>query len=216
MDGRFVAYYRASPRDRLRPGLDPLREAVLRYLGRGRWKLLAEFRERGATGASTAERAPALRDAIAVAKKRNAKLLIARFDYLSANTRLVSRLLESKVRFVCADLPEANELTLQLLAAMARHRRERISERTKKALAAKKARGEPVGNPAVLLPYNKAREKKADAFAESLRRTLRSYRQAGLTQRAMVEALNSVAIKAPRGGKWSLVQLQRTLRRLDA
>ncbi len=215
MHGRFIAYYRADSADRSRAGLESGKTAVRRYLDGGKWKMLAEFHDGPAKRASTLERSPALRDAIAAAKKHDARLLIAKFDYLSGKAQLVSGLIDSQVRFVCADLPEANERTVQLMAALARRARERISARTKKALAAKKARGEPVGNPALLRPYNKARQKKADAFAESLRRTLRGYRQAGLTQRAMVEALNSVAIKAPRGGRWSLVQLQRTLRRLD-
>ena len=78
----------------------------------------------------------------------------------------------------------------------------------------KKARGGKLGNAASLRPYNKARRANADEFAESMRRTLVAYVQAGLTQRGMVATLNSLGIRSPRGGNWSLVQLQRTLRRL--
>ena len=68
-------------------------------------------------------------------------MLIAKLDRLSRNVAFIAALQESGVKFVCADMPEANELTVHLLAAMAQHERKMISERTKAALAAAKRRG---------------------------------------------------------------------------
>src|SRR5262249_16114327 len=85
--------------------------------------------------------------ALAACKKNMAKLLIANLDRLSGNLVFIATLMESGVEFIAVDNPHANKLTVHILAAVAQHEREMISERTKAALAAAKARGTRLGNP---------------------------------------------------------------------
>jgi hypothetical protein len=86
-------------------------------------------------------------------------------------------------------------------------------QRIKDALAAKKARGEAVGNAASLEPLNGTRAAQAAQFAVKLRPTIDAYRSQGMTQREMVEAMNSAGIRTAQGGQWGLVQLQRVMQR---
>src|SRR5207245_11616051 len=88
---------------------------------------------------------PQLAAAIAAAKKAKATLIIAKLDRLARNVHFISGLMESGVDFVAADNPHANKLMVHLLAAFAEHEREHISQRTKAALAAAKARGVRLG-----------------------------------------------------------------------
>ncbi|MBE0547771.1 MAG: recombinase family protein [Rubrivivax sp.] len=216
MSGRVVAYYRVSTERQGRSGLglEAQREAVRRYLVDSRAELLAEFQDiETGKGSNAMERRPGLREAVALAKKRRATLLIAKLDRLARNVHFVSGLMETGVQFRCCDFPTADRTMVHIYAAMAEHEGRRISQRISEALQAKKARGEPVGNPASLQPHNTARATAAAAFARKLRPTLRAYRAANLTQRAMVEALNSAGIKTAQGGEWSLVQVQRVLAR---
>jgi len=76
-------------------------------------------------------------------------LLIAKLDRLGRNTAFLMTLRESSVRFICADMPEADETTIGMLAVFASHERRAISDRTKAALAAAKARGVRLGNPSL-------------------------------------------------------------------
>ena len=90
---------------------------------------------------------PELEKALAACKKQKAKLVIAKLDRLSRNLAFIATLMESGVEFVAVDNPHANKLTVHILAAVAQHEREMISERTKAALAAAKRRGTRLGNP---------------------------------------------------------------------
>jgi DNA invertase Pin-like site-specific DNA recombinase len=145
-------------------------------------------------------------------------LVIARLDRLSRNVKFVAELMESKVRFVACDLPEANELTLHIMAAFAEHEAKRIGERTRDALARAKARGVRLGRfgRENLATSIAERQRLAAAFAERLRGQIAGFRLRGLSQREMVAELNALGIRAPRGGGWALKQLQRVLSRLDA
>lgn len=119
--------------------------------------------------------------------------------------------IESKVSFLACDLPEANQLTIHIMAAFAEHEARRISERTRDALAAAKARGVVLGatGPTNLKTCNDQRQQNAQDFRERLQPVLEGMKAQGLTRRAMVERLNALGIKAPMGGPWSLGQVQR-------
>ena len=93
------------------------------------------------------------------------------------------------------------------------HEARMISERTKAALAAAKARGVKLGNPKIR-ELNRDPARKARKFADRMRGTLDAMRATGLTQRAMMAELNKMGVTTPRGGKWRLSQLQRVLTRL--
>jgi DNA invertase Pin-like site-specific DNA recombinase len=144
--GKFVAYFRVSTdrQGKSGLGLDAQREAVMDYLNGGRWTLVAEFTE--VESGKNADR-PELEKALAACKKLKAKLVIAKLDRLSRNLAFIATLMESGVEFVAVDIPQANKLTIHILAAVAQHEREMISERTKAALQAAKKRGQRLGNP---------------------------------------------------------------------
>jgi DNA invertase Pin-like site-specific DNA recombinase len=143
---RFVAYYRVSTdrQGKSGLGLDAQRKAVLDYLNGGSWELVAEHTE--IESGKNNER-PALAKAIEACRRHRATLVIARLDRLSRNAAFIAALMDSGVAFVAVDNPHANKLTVHILAAVAEHEREIISERTKAALAAAKARGKRLGNP---------------------------------------------------------------------
>jgi DNA invertase Pin-like site-specific DNA recombinase len=217
--GKFVAYFRVSTQKQGHSGLglDAQREAVRTYLNGGRHEVLQEFTEvETGKGANALSRRPQLAQALALCRKTGARLLIAKLDRLARNVHFISGLMESKVKFVACDMPEANELTTHLMAAFAQYEAQRISERTKDALAAAKARGVVLGatGPANLRPNIEARQQAAQSFAAGLSRTLNGFRADGLTQRQMVDELNRLGISTARGGQWTLMQLQRVLARL--
>lgn len=120
--------------------------------------------------------------------------------------------METGVDFAVADMPHADRFQLHLFAALAEKEGEIISQRTKAALAAAKARGKRLGsNGAKLAEANKTTA--AERLAP-IAPTLSAMRKAGLSRRAMVAALNDQAIPSPAGGKWHLANLQRALERL--
>lgn len=124
---------------------------------------------------------------------------------------------KNAVKFVACDMPDANDLTIHLMAAFAEHEAKRISERTKDALAMAKKRGVLLGTAgaANLKPNVERRQADAAAFAEKLRGQITGFKLRGLTQRQMLGELNQLGILSARGGAWSLIQLQRVLARLD-
>jgi DNA invertase Pin-like site-specific DNA recombinase len=95
-----------------------------------------------------------------------ATLVIAKLDRLSRNLRFIAELQESKVKFVCADMPDANELTIHIFASLAQHERKVISERTTRALQHAKARGKVLGNPNGARALQRAGKGNAAALAE--------------------------------------------------
>ena len=143
---RYVAYLRVSTDKQGRSGLglEAQRDTIATYLRGTGGEAIAEFVEVESGKLNTRRQLAA---AMYRAKVTGAKLLIAKLDRLSRNVSFIAALQESGVKFVCADMPEANELTVHLLAAMAQHERKMISERTKAALAAAKRRGTKLGNP---------------------------------------------------------------------
>jgi DNA invertase Pin-like site-specific DNA recombinase len=139
--------------------------------------------------------------------------LIAKLDRLARNVHFVSGLIETGVDFIAADMPNANKVMIQMHAVMSEWERDQISERTKAALAAAKARGVVLGatGPANLKRHTQQRQEAAGAFQQRLRPVLSGFIAQGLTRRAMVTQLNLLQIKAPRGGAWSLGQVQRVV-----
>ena len=114
----------------------------MNYLNGGNWSLVGEFTE--IESGKRSDR-PELEKALAACKKQKAKLVIAKLDRLSRNLAFIATLMESGVQFVAADMPEANELTVHIMAAMAQYEGKQISKRTKDALAAAKKRGVRLG-----------------------------------------------------------------------
>jgi DNA invertase Pin-like site-specific DNA recombinase len=216
MQGNFVAYYRVSTERQGQSGLglEAQRAAVANYLNGVSWKLLAEFTE--VESGKRSDRAQ-LRAAQAACKKHKATLVIAKLDRLSRNVHFLSGLMEAGTKFVAVDNPTANKLTIHILAAVAEDERERISERTRVALVAAKARGVKLGNPRLseaCAGLNEARKQAADAFAANVLPIIREIRASGVTLRGVAKALSALGIKTARGGAWTAVQVSDVMRRV--
>ena len=217
MEGKFVSYYRVSTQKQGLNGLgmEAQKQAVMEYLNGGQWVLLKEFTEvETGKGSNALVKRPELQNAINYAKKQKATLVIAKLDRLARNVHFVSSLMESGVDFIAVDNPTANRLTLHILAAVAEDEALRISERTKSALAAKKARGEKMGNPQSSETLNAPRIEKANANAEKIRPLLENFLKQEISQRAMADELNRLCLTTPRGSRWKQAQVQRALKRL--
>ncbi len=218
-NGKFVSYIRVSTARQGASGLglEAQQEAVQRFLNGGAWKLLGEFKEvETGKGADALAKRPQLRAALDACRKNGATLVIAKLDRLARNVHFVSGLMESKVRFVACDMPEANELTIHIMAAFAEHEAKRISQRTKDALAVAKAHGAILGKSGAenLRPNLEARQQAANVFAARLQPMFDGMRVRQLTQRAMVAELNTIGVPAPMGGQWRIGQVQRVLARI--
>lgn len=216
MQGKFVAYYRVSTKRQGDSGLglDAQKLAVLNYLDGGRWDLLAEYTD-VESGADDGR--PELAKAIEHAKKAKATLVIAKLDRLSRKVSFVASLMDSGVRFVAVDNPSANELTINILAAVAQEERRLISQRTKAALAAAKKRGALLGNPRLgeaRMLAQKARVDGSDRFAANLLPVIRQAQAAGCTSlRDVAKVLNARGIRTRRGTEWTATAVSRILAR---
>jgi DNA invertase Pin-like site-specific DNA recombinase len=214
MSGKFVAYYRVSTKRQGATGLglDAQRRSVSDFLNGG--TLLDEFTD---IESGRKDDRPRLAQAIALAKRQKATLVIAKLDRLSRRLSFVAKLMESGVRFVAVDNPSANELTIHILAAVAEAERKAISERTKSALAAAKRRGVVLGNPALRQARKgalKAAQAAADQFAGNVTPVIRGIQSRGVTSlRGIAEALNARGLKTRRGGLWTAVAVSRVVER---
>jgi DNA invertase Pin-like site-specific DNA recombinase len=218
--GRYIAYYRVSTARQGRSGLglEAQRTAVLDYLNGGNWKLIEEYTE--IESGKRADR-PQLAKALTACRVHNATLVIAKLDRLARNVAFIAQLMDSGADFVAVDMPTANRLTVHILAAMAEHEREMISARTKAALAQAKARGVKLGGDRGHLSALARKASKASVAArtDAARRRARDLadviadlRDKGATTfRDLAAGLNDREITAPRGGRWSPMQVRRML-----
>src|ERR671916_3049559 len=148
---KFVAYYRVSTEKQGRSGLglEAQQEAVRSYLNGGSWQLMAEVVE---VESGRKNDRPRLAEALRLCRLHGAILIIAKLDRLARNVAFISNLMESGVEFTAVDFPQANRLTVHILAAVAEHEAKAISERTRAALTAAKARGKRLGGDRGNLP----------------------------------------------------------------
>lgn len=160
---KYVTYFRVSTQRQgiSGLGLEAQRQAVQNYVKHN--IVIGEFKEIE-TGTKKKHR-PEILKAIALCKKEGAILLIAKIDRLSRNLAFIANLLDSGVDFIATDMPQANRLTVHILAAIAEHEAKIISERTKSSLAIAKQRGTKLGNPQNL--SQEAREKGANQRREN-------------------------------------------------
>lgn len=212
---RAVAYYRVSTDKQGRSGLglEAQREAVRRFL-KDDYPPIREFKE--VESGKRTDR-PELQRAIEYAKLHKAKLVIAKLDRLARNVHFVSGLMQAGVDFVAVDIPHANKLTIHIIAAVAEDEAQRISERTKAALQAAKARGVKLGGfrGAKVDPSlgTAARQRLARERAKSIVPIIEELRMEGVTSLAALSAkLNERGIPSPRGGRWQATTVLRVLR----
>lgn len=215
MDGRFVAYYRVSTEEQGRSGLgiEAQQKAVRSYLNGGSWELVTELTE--IESGKNSDR-PKLQEALRLCRLYKATLIIARLDRLSRNVAFIANLMEGDVDFVAVDNPQVNRFTLHILAAVAEEERRLISERTKAALAAAKARGVRLGAPEGASNLKNCdagrsrsaaiRSQKARERAKALSPILAELQ--GLSLNAKARELNRRGILTPRGKAWTPVQVK--------
>jgi DNA invertase Pin-like site-specific DNA recombinase len=167
---------------------------------------------------------PELTKALHRAKVTGATLVVAKLDRLSRSAAFLTALQEANVPFVAADMPEMNETVVGIMAVVARSERRAISERTKAALQAAKARGQRLGNPNGAAALRRAQKgnaasvqvskAKADERAAQLLPVIEDMRQRGVTSLGgIASALNDAGMLTARGGKWHPTSVRNLLAR---
>lgn len=220
MSKLYVAYYRVSTQAQGASGLglDAQRAAVAAFVNGGCWQLIDEFTE--VESGKRDDNRPQLAAAFDRCRRTGARLVIAKLDRLSRDAHFLLGLEKAGVDFVCADMPEANRLTIGLLAVVAQHEREMISARTKAALGAAKARGVKLGgrHSDFIPDWRPARAAKTahvDARARELTPLIAELRAAGhTTLQQLADALNAHHERGPRGS-WNPTGVLRLLRRIE-
>lgn len=209
---QYIAYYRVSTdrQGKSGLGLDAQRAAVAAHT-EGRGEILAEFTE---VESGKKNDRPQLAAALALCRKKRARLIIAKLDRLARNVAFIANLMDSGVDFVACDMPDANRLTLHILAAVAEHEREAISARTKDALAAAKARGQKLGNPSPAPAAALARaavSAQLDTYRAQVRPIVTELHNQGLGFRAIAREMNRRSIPTARGRQWEAQTIKNLL-----
>ena len=213
---KFIAYYRVSTRKQGLSGLglEAQRDAVRNYIAPE--FIDAEFTE-VETGTNKKHR-PELAKALELCRKHNATLLIAKLDRLARNVSFVSSLMDSDVKFKAVDFPEANELTIHILSAIAQHEAKIISERIKSALAVKKKQlaqqGLQLGTPANLTNAHRTKgvtaiKEKASNNEHNRKAKALIQRMSGVSLQTIANSLNEAGFLTSRNKRFSPMQVSR-------
>lgn len=223
---KLVAYLRVSTQQQGRSGLglDAQRAAVEGFAAQ-RGAVVAHWFTEVESGKNNGR--PELAKALHLAKVTGATLVIAKLDRLSRNAAFLLTLRDSGVRFIAADLPDANELTVGIMALVAQQEREAISKRTKEALQAAKNRGRTLGNPNGASALRRAAKgngaslevirDKAHAHARDLKPVIDALTIEGITSLGSVAAaLNERGMLTPRGGRWHKTSVRNLVIRLQS
>jgi DNA invertase Pin-like site-specific DNA recombinase len=218
-----VAYYRVSTARQGRSGLgiDAQRNAVARFAETERFQIACEFVEaESGKGADALERRPQLAAALATGRALKCPVLVAKLDRLSRDVAFVAGLMAQRVPFIVAELGiDADPFMLHLYAALAEKERRLIAERTKAALAERKARGTRLGNPWNLRGAGELGRQSlvadADRFASNIVPVIETLRTSGITDlRGLAAALNARGVRTARGGRWHVSNVRNVMRRL--
>jgi DNA invertase Pin-like site-specific DNA recombinase len=214
----FIAYYRVSTAKQGLSGLglEAQQAAVASFVKSQTGNLVAEYVE---IESGKHDDRPKLEQAISAAAATGATLVIAKLDRLSRNAGFIFRLRDSGVSFIAADMPEANTLTIGILAVIAQAEREAISARTKAALAARRARGLSLGTPSNLTAAARARgpitrHQKAVSNQQNRQAAelIRLYTKDGVSLRQIAAKLNAAGYKTRNGKQFSAMTVSRLLR----
>jgi DNA invertase Pin-like site-specific DNA recombinase len=212
MSKPLVAYIRVSTQQQGRSGLglEAQQAAIHRFAEDEGYDVVQTFTEiETAKGADALERRPQLKAALKRASVYKCPIVVAKLDRLSRDVAFISDLMSKRVPFIVTEHPTADPFMLHIYAAVAEAERTKISERTKAALAAAKARGVRLGNPHGPKPFTtEARRQAAEALrqgaderAQQLNEVLVEY--TGQSANATAKALNDRKIPTARGGRWT-------------
>jgi len=215
---KYVAYYRVSTAKQGKSGLgiEAQKNTTTGYLASVNGELVESYKD---IESGSKNNRPELQRALRKCRLTGATLLIAKLDRLSRNALFLMELRDSSIKFVCCDMPEANNFTVGILACMAEYERELISERTKAGLKAAKARGVILGNPNLHLIRNTdttaataALTAKAQARNTELRQVINEMKSEGkLTLRQLATKLNEAGYTTARGSKFHPTSISRVL-----
>lgn len=225
-NGNFVSYIRVSTDKQGDSGLglEAQQAAIRQFLNGGDWHLIGEFVE--VESGRKRDRA-ALQAALDMCRKTGATLIIKELSRLSRLVSHTSLIMDSGVKFICVDSPTAGRFEMHIRAAVNEEHARFISEKTKEALQAAKARGVKLGGFRGYTPTGKGtaasaararagKAAQADSRAADLAPIIAELRSAGITSLGSIaNALNEKGIPAAKGGKWQAVQVQRVLARLE-
>jgi DNA invertase Pin-like site-specific DNA recombinase len=208
-----IGYTRVSTASQGRSGLglEAQQAALARFAEAEGFDLIETFTEiETGRGANALDRRPQLSAALAAARKLKAPIIVAKLDRLSRDVCFISGLMTQRTPFIVAELgADADPFMLHLYAALAEKERRLISQRTKDALAAKKAQGVKLGG---LNAKGIQNREEAKARAEALRPILAELN--GLSARAIAAELNKRNAPTPNGGPWHSMTVIRVQRRL--
>jgi DNA invertase Pin-like site-specific DNA recombinase len=210
--GKFVSYYRVSTDKQGKSGLglEAQKETVQQHLNGGRWQIVEVESGKRASR-------PQLEAALAACKKHKAKLIVAKLDRLSRNVSFLLKLIDAGVEVLFADPPELNgamgRFILTTMASVAELEAGLISERTKAALKAAKARGVRLGRHGaeVLAPRY---QEEARQRAMQLEPVIRELQEKGYSRNRMATELNKRKVPTPRCGRWDHSSVRNVLNRL--
>jgi DNA invertase Pin-like site-specific DNA recombinase len=228
---RFVSYIRVSTAKQGASGLglDAQRHAISEYLLRiSGASLVGEFEE---VESGKNNHRPKLKEAMELADLTASTLVIAKLDRLSRNAHFLTGLADRGVKFVACDMPDANEFTVTIMAALAQQERKMISERTKATHAQIKSQRaqrdamgkRPVGNPngAALIKHLgnsqavSAIKAKADIKALRFVSIIKDIKANGInTAMGIADVLNNRSIPTSRGKLWDAKGISRLINRL--
>lgn len=214
MKMKFVSYYRVSTdKQGLQGnGIEAQKQSVARYLASLECELIGSFEE-VESGANN--KRPQLTAAIQLARSKKAVLVIAKLDRLTRNAAFLLQLQDSGVDFVACDMPNADKLSVGIIALLAQRERQLISERTKAGLAVAKQRGVALGNPnpdSSLRKAVKANIRRKREFAATAINSIREIQSTGVDTLARIaDCMNKRGEKTPRGGTWTATAVKRIL-----
>lgn len=212
---QFIAYLRVSTARQGESGLglEAQRATVEAFARQQGGQIVAQYVE--VESGKRSDR-PELATALQAARKGRATLLIAKLDRLARNVAFIAAMMDAGVDFVACDQPFASRLTLHILAAVAEDEARRISERTRAALAAAKARGTKLGSPVALQTIAQARAAKSAYAAASnanIAAVVRQIQASGVeTLTGIARTLQARGVRTARGRiDWQPVQVSRLL-----
>lgn len=218
---KYVAYYRVSTQKQGQSGLGlaDQQNKVREFTNNCRACIIAEYIE---TESGKKNNRPQLLKALEHAKQTNSILVIAKLDRLSRNAAFLLTLQDSKVKFVCADMPEANELTISFLSVLADYEGKKISERTEAALKVLKERHGSIHHikgtfnnltPEAIEKSVKTRKAKAETNQniKKAKGYIQLLKEKNLTLRQIAETLNSEGFKTAKNKDFTAMQVKRIL-----
>lgn len=220
--GLIISYIRVSTNQQGKSGLgiEAQREAIARFAAAQGAEIAAEYVEvQTGKGADALDRRPKLNAALAQARKAKAPVVVAKLCRLSRDVAFISGLMANRVPFIVAELgADADPFMLHVYAALAEKERNLIADRTRAALAAKKAQGATLGNRTNLADAQAkgiaTNQGNADAHAANVLPVIRQIQASGATTlRAVADALNARGIQTARGGQWYAATVKNILER---